>query len=57
MVIVLATGPKVRVFKPSRGRWTFKGDKIRGTTSFEGEVKPSTPCRKILRNVKELYRV
>jgi hypothetical protein len=25
--------------------------KIRSTTSFGGEVKPSTPCRKILRHV------
>jgi hypothetical protein len=25
--IVLATGPKVRGFKPGRGRWIFKGDK------------------------------
>jgi hypothetical protein len=24
---VLATGPKVRGFKPGRGQWTFKGDK------------------------------
>jgi hypothetical protein len=27
MVSVLATGPKVRGFKPGRGRWIFKGDK------------------------------
>jgi hypothetical protein len=29
--------------------------KIRSTTSFGGEVKPSVPCRKILRHVKEPY--
>jgi hypothetical protein len=29
VVIVLAIGPKVRGFKPDRGRWIFKGDKIR----------------------------
>jgi hypothetical protein len=27
VVIVLATGPKVRGLKPGPGRWTFKGDK------------------------------
>jgi hypothetical protein len=27
MVGVLAIGPKVRGFKPGRGRWIFKGDK------------------------------
>jgi hypothetical protein len=27
LVIVLATGPKVRGFKPNRGQWIFKGDK------------------------------
>jgi hypothetical protein len=27
MVIVLAIVPKVRGFKPDRGRWIFKGDK------------------------------
>jgi hypothetical protein len=27
VVSVLATGPKVRGFKPGRGRWIFKGDK------------------------------
>jgi hypothetical protein len=34
VVIVLATGPKVRGFKPSRWLWIFKGDKIRSTSSF-----------------------
>jgi hypothetical protein len=46
VVSVLATGPKVRGFKPGRVRWIFKGDKIRGTTSFGGEVKSSVPCRR-----------
>jgi hypothetical protein len=27
VVRILATGPKVRGFKPGRGRWIFKGDK------------------------------
>jgi hypothetical protein len=27
MVIVLATGPKVRMLKPGKEQWSFKGDK------------------------------
>jgi hypothetical protein len=50
--IVLAIGPKVRGLKPSRERWLFNGEKIRSMTSFGGEVKPSSPGRKILQNVK-----
>jgi hypothetical protein len=53
VVIVLAIGPKVRGFKPGRGRRIFKGDKIRNKTSFGGAVKPSARLRKILRNVKD----
>jgi hypothetical protein len=30
--------------------------KIRRPTSFEGEVKPSVPCRQIFRHVKEPYK-
>jgi hypothetical protein len=37
VIIVFATGPKVRGFKPCRGRWDFKGDTFRSTTSFGGE--------------------
>jgi hypothetical protein len=29
VVSVLATGPKVRGFNPGRGRWIFKGDKVK----------------------------
>jgi hypothetical protein len=29
---------------------------IRSTTSFGGEVKPSVPCRKILRRIKDPLR-
>jgi hypothetical protein len=54
VVSVLATGPKVRGFKPGQGREDFKGDKIRSTPSFGGEVKPSVPCRR-LRHIKEPY--
>jgi hypothetical protein len=45
MVSVLATGPKVREFKPSRGL-CVRVIKI-NTPSFGGEVKPSAPCRSI----------
>jgi hypothetical protein len=30
--------------------------KIRSTNSFGGEIKPSVPCRKILRHFEELYK-
>jgi hypothetical protein len=42
IVIVLATGPKVRVFKPDRGRRILRAIKIR-STSFGREVKSSAP--------------
>jgi hypothetical protein len=51
MVIVLATVPKVRGFKPCRGQRSFKGNKIR-STSFGWESKPSATC-KTLRHVKD----
>jgi hypothetical protein len=46
VVSVLATGPKVRGFKPGRGRWILRVIKIRSTPSFGDEVKPSVPCRR-----------
>jgi hypothetical protein len=55
VVIMLAIGPKVRWFRPGLGRWAFKGNKIRSTTSFGGEVKPAVLRRKILRHVKDPY--
>jgi hypothetical protein len=53
MVIVLAFGPKVRRFKPGRGYGFLKAIKIRSTHSFGEEVKPSAPCRKILRHARK----
>jgi hypothetical protein len=47
MFSVIATEFKVRGLKPG------KGHKIRSTPSFGGEVKPSAPCRTILRLVKD----
>jgi hypothetical protein len=41
VVSVLATGPKVRGFDGF-----LRVIKIRRTTSFGGEVKPSVPCRR-----------
>jgi hypothetical protein len=52
---VLATGPKVRGFKLSQDDGSLKAIKMRRTTSLGREVKPSVPCRKILRHVKERY--
>jgi hypothetical protein len=53
VVIVLAIGHKVRGFKPDEVDGFFRAIKIRSTTSFGGEVKPSVTCRKIFRHVKK----
>jgi hypothetical protein len=58
---VLASGPKICGFKPVRGRWISKGDKNPRHDLLRGELKPSAPCRKILRQVnltsmKEILR-
>jgi hypothetical protein len=45
VVSVLATGPKVRGFDPEVDVF-LRVIKIRNTTSFGGEVKPSVPCRR-----------
>jgi hypothetical protein len=52
VVIVLAIGPTGHEFKPDRGLCIFKDDKNPQHDSFGGEVKPSVPCREILRYVK-----
>jgi hypothetical protein len=56
-VVALVIELNVRGFKPGRGQWILMTIKIRSTTFFGGEVKPSVPCRKILRNVKDPYSV
>jgi hypothetical protein len=43
VVIVLAIGPKVRMFKPDQ------------RLPSEGEIKPAVPRRKVLRHVKDAY--
>jgi hypothetical protein len=52
MVSMLAIGPKVRGLEPVRGWGIFKGDNSPNRASFGEEVKPSDPCRKIFRHVK-----
>jgi hypothetical protein len=54
VVSVLAIGPKVRGFESGREGSFLRVTQILSTTSFEGEVKPSVPC-KILKHVKESY--
>jgi hypothetical protein len=46
MVSMLAIGPKVRGFKPGRGRRMFKS-----------EIKPSAQYRRILRQIKNPFEV
>jgi hypothetical protein len=52
MIRLFATELKVHEFKPGRGDGFFRAITIGSTPSFGGEVKPSVPCRKILRHVK-----
>jgi hypothetical protein len=54
VVSVLATGPKGCGFEPGQGDGFLRAIKIRSVRSFEWEVKPEVPCRKILRHVKDL---
>jgi hypothetical protein len=56
-VVALVIELNVRGFKPGRGQWILMAIKIRSTTFFGGEVKPSVPCRKFLRLVKDPYHV
>jgi hypothetical protein len=44
VVSVLASGSRVRGFKPGRSRWIFTSVKILSMPSFRGEVKVSVPC-------------
>jgi hypothetical protein len=54
---VMAIGHKVGEFKPCRGQCTLRAIRILSMTSFGEEVKPSAPCRKILRHVKNPFEV
>jgi hypothetical protein len=51
VVIVLAIGPKVFGFKPGRGRWILRAINPYHDF-FVREVKPSVPCRNVLRHVR-----
>jgi hypothetical protein len=42
---MLASGTRVRRFKPGRSRRIFRAKKILSMPSFRGEVKSSVPCR------------
>jgi hypothetical protein len=54
-VCVCSLCPKLRGFKHGRERWVLRAIKVRITTCFGGEVKPSAPC-KILWHVKDTLR-
>jgi hypothetical protein len=45
MVRVLAIGPKVHGFKPSRGNGLLRAIKIHSTPSFREEVRLEAPCK------------
>jgi hypothetical protein len=52
MVSVLASGSRVRGFKPGRRDGFLRAIKFRSTLSFGAEVKSSASCRNNLRHVK-----
>jgi hypothetical protein len=53
VVNVLTIGIKVAGSNPAEDDKFLRPIKIRSTSSFGGEVKPSVPCRKILRHVNK----
>jgi hypothetical protein len=63
VVSVLAIGPKVRGFKPERGRWIFKGDKNlqhaflwRGSKAVGPMLQDFTACETFIASIKEILR-
>jgi hypothetical protein len=57
MVSMLAIEFKSHGFKLGRGDGFLRTINIRSKPSFGGEVKPSTACWEILRNVKNHFEV
>jgi hypothetical protein len=55
MVSVLATGPKLRGFKPGRGDEFLRAIKISSTPSFGVEVKPKVLCRITLKYERRYF--
>jgi hypothetical protein len=47
--------PRVVGSNPAEGDGFLREIKIRSTTSFGGEIKPSVPCHDILWHVKDPY--
>jgi hypothetical protein len=56
VVACLPLDPTFAGSKPAEDDGLLSTIKIRSTTSFGGEVKPSVLCPKILRLVKEPYK-
>jgi hypothetical protein len=57
VVSVLATEPKCCGFKTRQRWWILRAIKIRSTLSSRlGSKAGRSPCRKILRHVKELLK-
>jgi hypothetical protein len=54
MVCMLAIGHKVSGFRPGQGRWILTALKIRSTTPFGREVKPSVSCFNTLQYAEDL---
>jgi hypothetical protein len=56
MVIVLPLHPRFAGLNPAEGNGFLRTIKIHSTISFDGEVKPSAPCHKILWHTKDPLR-
>jgi hypothetical protein len=57
VVSALATTFKIVGFKPAESDGFLSAIKICSKLSFEAEVKPSAPCRKILLHIKNHFEV
>jgi hypothetical protein len=53
--VSLPLDPRFAGSNPAEDDKVLRTIKIRCTTSFGGEIKPSAPCHKILRHVKYPY--
>jgi hypothetical protein len=53
VIAYLPLDPRLSGSNPAEDEGFLRAIKLRSTTYFGGKVKPSAPCRKILRHVKE----
>jgi hypothetical protein len=56
VMVCLLLGPRFSGSNPAEDDGFLRAIKFQSILSFGGEVKPETPCRKILRHVKDPLR-